>query len=430
MSVITLEPGQTLIVRAARIWRGTPAPPRKGVIYVQNGKVIALTAGDEPEECLSADHSREPAPVLELPNCTVIPGLIDCHVHLALDGRDFSSARHQWSARGELLERVKADLTNTLERGIVAVRDGGDRAGIGLEVKELVKKGSLAGPLVLACGYALHQQGKYGSFLGPGLTPGELEKAVDSLTRQGVDHLKVLVSGIVSFSEYGRVGGPQFTRDELKRAVYHAHSRGLRVMAHASGDEAVRMAVEAGVDSIEHGYFISEESLYRMAANGIAWVPTVIPVAGQVRGKLNTQYTAREIEVITRTWQRQLEMIKKAREMGVTLGVGTDAGATGVCHGRGFLEELLLYREAGLSPADILIAATRNGAAILGLGHLLGRIEPGRPAFLVAVEGNPWEDVSALARVKYVFRPIDFPIKRKYTFHKDMYRTGLGENTP
>ncbi|MDQ0286160.1 imidazolonepropionase-like amidohydrolase [Desulfofundulus luciae] len=405
MSLINLGPGQTLLIKASRIWRGTPSPPQEGLIYVQGGKVIAISAGNDPEEYLCTDHSREPVPVLELPNCTVVPGFIDCHVHLALDGRDFSRAQQQWTARGELLERVKADLTSTLERGIVAIRDGGDRAGIGLEVKQLVITGRLAGPLVLACGHALHRQGKYGSFLGPGLTPGELEKAVDSLARQGVDHLKILVSGIVSFSEYGRVGGPQFTREELQRIVYRARSRGLKVMAHASGDDAVRLAVEAGVDSIEHGYFISEESLHRMAAQGIAWVPTVIPVAGQVRGKLRAQYTAREIEVITRTWRRQVEMIKKALEMGVTLGVGTDAGATGVCHGQGFLEELLLYREAGLSPADILLAATRNGAAILGLEHLLGRIEPGRPAFLVAVEGNPWEDVSALARVKYVFRP-------------------------
>ncbi len=405
MSIINLGPGQTLLIKASRVWRGTPAPPQEALIYVQEGKVAAISPVNQPEGCERNGPAEESLNVLELPGCTMVPGFIDCHVHLALDGRDFSRAQQQWTAPGELLERVKADLTNTLERGIAAVRDGGDRAGIGLEVKQLVATGRLAGPLVLACGHALHRQGRYGSFLGPGLTPKELEKAVDSLARQGVDHLKILVSGIVSFSEYGRVGGPQFTRDELQRIVYRARSRGLRVMAHASGDDAVRLAVEAGVDSIEHGYFISEESLHRMAAQGIAWVPTVIPVAGQVRGKLRAQYTAREIEVITRTWRRQVEMIKKAQEMGVILGVGTDAGATGVCHGRGFLEELLLYREAGLSPADILLAATRNGAAILGLGHLLGCIEPGRPAFLVAVEGNPWEDISALARVKYVFRP-------------------------
>ncbi|AEG16764.1 amidohydrolase [Desulfofundulus kuznetsovii DSM 6115] len=412
MSVINLKAGETLVIKASRVWRGTPEPPREALVYLQDGKVAAFSTGDQTGGYKRNDPVKEPMNVLELPGCTVIPGLIDCHVHLALDGRDFSRARQQWTARGELLERVKADLTNTLERGIVAVRDGGDRAGIGLEVKQLVITGRLAGPLVLACGHALHRQGKYGSFLGPGLTPAELEKAVDSLARQGVDHLKVLVSGIVSFSQYGRVDAPQFTRDELQRIVYRARSRGLRIMAHASGDDAVRLAVEAGVDSIEHGYFISEESLHRMAARGIAWVPTVIPVAGQVRGKWRVQYTAREVEVITRTWRRQVEMIKKALEMGVTLGVGTDAGATGVCHGQGFLEELLLYRKAGLSPADILLAATRNGAAILGLEHLLGRIEPGRPAFLVAVEGNPWEDISTLAKVKYVFRPADFPGKK------------------
>ena len=383
--------------------------------------------------------------LLDLPGCTILPGLIDCHVHLALDGRDFALAQQQWSEKPALYRRVAADLSGTLEHGIVAVRDGGDRAGVGLTARKWVMEGTVAGPLVRAAGYALHRQGKYGSFLGPGLTPAELERAVDSLARLGVDLVKVLVSGIVSFTEYGRVGGLQFSLEELRRIVYRARCHGLKVMAHASGDEAVRLAVEAGVDSIEHGYFLSEESLYRMAERGIPWVPTVIPVAARVRGNPNLKkdpagrcgapvsgpeedipgggnetrektarqtrppaggrpspYTPAEIAVVTRTYRRQLQMIKLAREMGVTLGVGTDAGAAGVPHGGSYLQELLLYREAGLSPADILTAATGNGAAILGMDHRLGKIEPGRPAYLVVVQGNPWEDISALGRMKYV----------------------------
>lgn len=342
---------------------------------------------------------------LELPGCTILPGLIDCHVHLALDGHNFVTAKQLCLDGAGLYQRVGKDLAAILNNGIVAVRDGGDRGGIGLAAREWITSGKLPGPLVFASGYALHQQGNYGSFLGPGLTAAELESAVDSLVGQKVDQIKVLVSGIVSFSEYGRVGGPQFSLIELTRIVYRAQSHGLRVMAHASGDEAVRLAIEAGVDSIEHGYFISEESLYRMAAAGISWVPTVIPVATQARESLRSHYSTQEITVIEQTYRRQLSMITAAQEIGVTLGVGTDAGATGVCHGQGYLEELLLYQEAGLSPTDILMAATRNGAAILGLEDRLGSIEPGRPAYLVAVEGNPWEDLKAMGRAKYVIRP-------------------------
>lgn len=475
MPVLAIDPEQTLIIKAARLWRGGPEPPEKDALAcLHRGRVAAVftgTAGmqvDEasvrgddavrltdimrrtlmvqetpdwkdgstplsgqpdtahrwqvicapdgvgqrqahiialhffPSTCLCASTATGVVRMLELPGCTIMPGLVDCHVHLALDGRDFAASRKQWDNQENVLKLVEANLFATLERGITAVRDGGDLALAGLAARDTISAGRPPGPLVLACGHALRRQGKYGSFLGPGLTPAELETAVDRLAGRGVDQIKVLISGIVSFREYRRVGGPQFSAGELVRIVHRAHGHGLNVMAHASGDEAVRLAVEAGVDSIEHGYFASRETLAQMAARGIPWVPTVIPVAGQLKEGLCAQYSPAEKEVIRQTYRHQLQQIGLARQAGVMLGVGTDAGATGVPHGREYLNELLLYREAGLTPAETLLAATVNGAVILGGGNVPGTITPGKPARIIAVAGDPWRDTGALADVRYV----------------------------
>ncbi|WP_051275809.1 metal-dependent hydrolase family protein [Desulfovirgula thermocuniculi] len=408
MQVTTLTAEKTLVIKASLTWRGGKEPPEEGaLICLRGGRVAALAppragkstpapASPCPLGGTSCPHPCRAQPsVLELPGCTVLPGLVDCHVHLGL-------------GNGEGLPQILAAYP---ARGILAVRDGGDAAGLGLAAARRVAGGDLEGPLVVACGRALFKKGGYGSFLGRGLEPAELEEAVGALVREGARQIKVLVSGLVSFKEYGRVGPPQFGPEELRRIVTCARRHGLKVMAHASGEEAVRLAVEAGVDSVEHGYFLTRELLWRMAEKGVAWVPTVIPVAAQLKEGLREKHGPRERGVIARTVSRQLEMIALAREAGVKLGVGTDAGAAGVAHGRSFLEEILLYREAGLSPADVLTAATAGGAEVLGLEHFLGRLAPGRPAYLLAVEGNPWEDLEALGRVKYVIRPV---IKESY----------------
>lgn len=405
MITIRLTEEKTLLIRATRAWRGTPAPPEEGVlICLKKGKVaayaplgekkssrpLALTCPLGIPSCRQPCTPGKPPQILELSGCTVLPGLVDCHVHLGLGGKE------------SLAER----LASYLARGIVAVRDGGDAGGQGLAAARQVAGGALDGPQVIACGKALFKKGRYGSFLGRGIESAELEAAVDELAREGAQQIKVLVSGLVSFKEYGQVGPPQFDLAELRRIVKRARDHGLKVMAHASGEEAVRLAVEAGVDSVEHGYFLTRELLSRMAERGIAWVPTVVPVAAQLKEGLRERHGPREGKVICRTYRRQLEMVALALEAGVKLGVGTDAGATGVEHGKSFLEELLLYRQAGLSVTDILLAATLNGAAILGLEQQLGELAPGRPACLVAVEGNPWEDLEALERVKLVAWPV------------------------
>jgi len=400
-SIIKLAYDKNYICKAGLLInpRLEKAVPRQD-IFISGGRIASV--GGRESAARRAGPTRE-AVVFNLEHLAVLPPLVDCHVHLALDGKDFAAARRRWNSPGELFRQVQAELLDTVKHGILAVRDGGDRRGIALRFRNLVRKRDLVGPRILAPGYAMRKPGTYGSFLGPGVGMDEVEAALDGLAGRGADLVKVIVSGVVSFQEYGRVGAPQYSAGELAAIVAAARARGLAVMAHASSDEAVRLAVQAGVDSVEHGYFAGPDTLQLMAEKGVSWVPTVIPVAAQLHGRKKGGPGRQERYVLEKTVDRQLAMINEAAALGVTLGVGTDAGAAGVPHGCGYPEELALFRRAGLSPAQVLQCATWNGARILGLN--LGSIEPGRAAALVAVEGNPLFDPGALHRVRYVFLP-------------------------
>jgi imidazolonepropionase-like amidohydrolase len=391
LQLIELSPQDYLIINAGKLFTGANLHVKKNVrIRIWDSKVQLIEKQTVNHKKILAG-GRKNCRVITTDNLTVIPGLIDCHVHLAFDGLN---GQPQHSEELSVTEGLQDKLVSDLTHGIVAVRDGGDRGGIGLACRDMVNNVELKGPVVMASGTALRKHGGYGSFLGTGAAPGELAKVMKGLLKGNINQVKVLVSGIVSFKEYSRVGRVQFTLKELEQIVRIAADHGLEVMAHASSDEAVQLCINAGVHSIEHGYFISEDSLKAMADRGIAWVPTVVPVAVQSQG-MDESLTA-QTAVIEHTYRRQLRMIRIAQKLGVILGVGTDAGAVGVQHGTGYLKELQLYQDAGLTEEETLMAATRNGAYIIGMEKSLGIISPGRPAHLLVVEGDI---------LKYLIRP-------------------------
>ena len=341
--------------------------------------------------------------VISLPELTILPAFIDCHVHVALDGVNFSAAVERWSDDKAWVEHVQLALEHSLNRGLATIRDGGDNGKVGLRTKKLIEKGELEGPRIIACGQGIGKVGKYGSFLGPGIS--NVEEAcqlIDVLKEQGVDWVKVLVSGIVSFKDFGKIGAVQFSQTELNMITEYAHDLGLPVMAHASSDEAVRLGIKAGVDTIEHGYFVSAKSLAHMADKGIPWVPTVVPVANQLKVHAHLNHSPESREIIKRTYELQLKKIKEAQSLGVSLGIGTDAGAGGVEHGYDYFRELELFAQAGLSLGEVLKAATSTSARICGLQGEIGSIEVGKRALLLGVRGNPFQDINSLRNVEFL----------------------------
>jgi imidazolonepropionase-like amidohydrolase len=389
---------QQLIIMAGNLITGTQKEIQKNQAIIINQQKIENII---PQNKLSNYPELNNYHQLNLNGYTILPGLIDAHVHLALDGIDFKRVTKEWESSDKTKKRVEKELKNTLKHGVLAVRDGGDNAKIGLNSRKRVNNDEIPGPQIISTAQAIYKKGNYGSFLGPGLNcRKEIQKEVSRLAQVGIDQLKVLVSGIVSFSNYKEVGDVQFTVDELKHIVDLAHHLGLKVMAHASSEEAVQRSIEGGVDTIEHGYFLSDNSLEKMLEKDIPWIPTVVPVANQLN--VPEQYSKEELNVIKKTYELQLEMVDKASKLGVKLGIGTDSGAYQVKHGLSYFRELELFNQTSLTPLEIIKIATVNNAQIIGLEQSLGSIEVNKKANLIGVKGNPLQKFSLLQKPDFI----------------------------
>ncbi|MBE3581105.1 MAG: amidohydrolase family protein [Thermoanaerobacteraceae bacterium] len=398
MKVLRLTPQTSLDLLPDYLWDGeSPTLSSRMVVCLRQGRIDRVV----PRASYSPDGSQQ----LYLPHLTLLPGLVDAHVHLALDGLDFKAAVARWQDPEAMIHCIKKELEANLEHGILAIRDGGDASGWNLWARDRAPHEGPV-PRIVATGRAVHKKGFYGSFLGPPLTPPfDWQRTVKDLTAGGSDQIKVIVSGLVTFKNWGEVGPVQFDFNELRLLVEAAHGRGLKVMAHANSDGAVRQAVEAGVDSVEHGYFVSDETLHKMAERGTYWAPTVAAVANRLQVAKAREYNPREQDIIRRTVELQLKKIAHAHKTGVRLIVGTDAGAPGVYHGRSYGDELSFFLAAGIPSRAVLRAATSIGAGALGLESELGSITPGKLPYLIAIAGNPLEDLSALQRLEVVIIP-------------------------
>ncbi len=238
---------------------------------------------------------------------------------------------------------------------------------------------------VRAAGRAFRAPKRYGRLIGRPLLPGR--RLADAVIHMNdpVDHVKIVNSGLNSLTDFGRETAPQFEPEELRAAVAAAHARGLRVMVHCNGEAPVAGAVKAGCDSVEHGFFMGEDNLRRMADAGTVWVPTAVTMRAYSR--LLPQNT-READVARRNFAHQREQIRRGRELGVKIALGTDAGSLGVHHGRAVGEELAILMAAGFPVEAAVACATRVGAGLLGLSGE-GVIDSGRPARCIAVDGPP-----------------------------------------
>lgn len=360
---------------------GSGGPVQRGILMeVSKGMVVSLAEAD-PEDLTQGR-------VEDLRSFTLLPGLVDAHVHLAMSGTDDPERRErqrrasfQEAATG-IRRRLKAHLAN----GVVAVRDGGDGCGHVLLYKKRFIAEETLPPVVKAAGEAWHAPGRYGSLIGRTPRPGETLAGAIAGVGPGSDHVKIVNSGLNSLSRYGEETAPQFSLEELRAAVRSAHASGRKVMVHANGRIPVGLAVEAGCDSIEHGFFMGRENLKKMAERQTVWIPTVFTMAAY---REELPGGSKESEVAKRNLDHQLDQIRLARSLGVPIGVGTDAGSLGVNHGRAFRRELQLLIAAGFTLKEAVKSATALGSALLGVEEHTGILAPGRPATFVAVKAEP-----------------------------------------
>lgn len=341
-----------------------------------NGPAALLLAGGRVKamgpEALSAEAAEE----LDLRPAWLAPAPLDAHVHLCL--------------RGEAAENLAA----CLEAGLSAVRD------LGNPPKRQTPRGTPEqAPLVIASGPGLCAEGPAKTWLGIQCRgPESFTAAAQERVQAGAGVIKVFASGLLDFANPGEVEHPlAVSAEELAAVAAVAHEAGLKVAAHTSGEASARACLAAGVDSLEHGFFLSRETLAMMAAKGTAWSPTLAAVevhAADPEGR-HDRATRDNLRWIA---QSQAASLRLAEELGVNLVLGTDAGSYGLPHGQAVFMEMQAWLGAGLKPETVFMAATGRAAEAMGLSGELGVIAPGARAWLMATEHDPREKPLALQK--------------------------------
>ena len=395
---------ETVIIQAGHLL-ADPARPLQGpsTITVTDGRITAVAAGLAPPPA--------GARLIDLSNRTVLPGLIDAHVHLmSVPGNPFWQEAVQTD---DYLALVGAhNALTTLRAGFTTVRDLGSSGTTGFALKRAIDEGLLPGPRMLVSGTPLSTIGGHGDVAGfrPEVIaaldghntctgPDQCAARVRELARAGADVIKFMATGGV-LSQGDRGLGQAFTDAEMRAIVDTAHALGLKVAAHAHADEGIAAAVRAGVDSIEHGTFASPATIQLMRQRGTTLVPTLMAFVG-IRERLGRGiYTPLVESKVRMTLEVVGRAARLAHQAGVPVVFGTDAGVYE--HGRNAGEFAELVERAGLTPAEAIAAATTGAARLLGLDSEVGRIAPGFSADLIAVDGDPLADVTVLQHVGFV----------------------------
>jgi len=337
-------------------------------------------------------------PDAQLDTYTALPGLIDGHTHAFLEGAELAFEKrkaYQSQPPETLLAKAEERCCKLVAHGIIAMRDGGDKDGVGLALS--AQKGTQTAAEVFSPGPGINRVKRYGRFFCEPFEDFETGEAVvaDRIAR-GADHIKVVPTGIINFAKAAVVAKPQYTIEELKTLTSAAHDRGRQVMAHASGDIGIEVAIEGGVDTVEHGFFIREDQLQRMADRDIIWVPTFAPVQEQVDHADDMGWSNLERDNLKRILEQHAAAVQTAQKLGVQILVGSDAGSCGVAHADGLLYEMQLLEQAGMPTLEVLNGTTDGNARHLLNDVRYGRIAEGYQSRFLLTPSDPYHSVKAL----------------------------------
>ncbi len=396
------------------------APETNKTIVVKNGVIHEILNGLDAQSPSATEARKNGATVWEadLSSKFVLPGLIDCHVHLT----SYYDQTQRLRAVQETPEFVTAKATHyarlNLEAGFTTVRDlGASNPQTIFAVRDAINQGLIQGPRIIAAGKSISMTGGHAdNTLGfrqdlfgiptpdDGIAdgPDECTKAVRNQIKLGADVIKTTATGgVLSASSAGLA--QHYFDDELTAIVKTAHSLGKKVAAHAHGVDGINAALAAGVDSIEHGTYLDDKSIELFKNKDAYYVPTMLAAATVgANAEVPGYYLPMVADKARVVGPRLKESVKKAHAAGVQIAFGTDTGVSE--HGKNAREFALLVSDAGLSPMDAIASATVTASRLLGLEKEIGTLEVGKQADLIAVQDDPLKDISALERPHYVMK--------------------------
>lgn len=365
-------------------------------MQVENGMIQAIGAGLPP---------ASETPPIELQGELVTPGWIDAHCHV-VKGKDDMGNPVDFASPAKLAETLIRSGKNAeamLRAGVVAIRDLGSIDGYALGVRDAIKAGVILGPEIVAAGPALCATGGHGFTISLEKDgPVAMRQGARQIVKMDADCVKIMVSGGVN-SPGPEPAPAELTFEEIQAATEAAHALGRKVAVHTHGNTAIRRCVQAGVDSIEHGVFLTEDLMEMMAEKKIALVPTLsapyYAVAEGLKVDPDNPDHAKSKEVL----ERHRNAVIAAHKKGVLVAFGTDAGTPFNDYKAVAYELVLMVEKAGFTPMEAMTCATVNSAKLLGIDDHLGQLISGKEASFLVFTGNPLESIEAVIEEKVIY---------------------------
>lgn len=353
-----LRVGKLLDVRTKRVVDNVH------LVYDPSGILHASTAAP-------AEDILHGARMIDLPGLAAMPPLFDAHTHISMCGSELVADKRATAQKrppNEIRAEAKIRARALLSRGVLGMRDGGDKEGAGLYLSEKSRRPAETGglPAVLSPGPGIHRKGRYGSFFCQPLDDHpSIAECVAQRVQDGADHIKIVPTGIINFAKGAVTAAPQLSAQEVREFATASATHQRMVMAHASGTNGIQNAIDGGANTIEHGYFITRDQLATMRDRAIAWIPTFAPVHMQIVHATIMGWDTTVLDHLHRILDAHAESLRHAMDIGVRVLVGSDAGSYAVPHATGLIEEMRLMEAAGMPALNVLCEAAFGHARTL-----------------------------------------------------------------